>query len=239
DVEDARARPVIFAFNGGPGSSSVWLHLGFLGPRRVRIGDAAIPPQPPYETVENEHTVLDVSDVVLIDPVTTGWSRPVEGEDPKHFHGLEEDTRWVAEFIRLWLSRHRRWESPKFLVGESYGTTRAASLSGYLADKLGIYLNGVALISAVLMFQTTHSQLGNDLPYVLLLPTYAATAWYHRVVDRRRWKTVRALTDEVEKFALGEYASVLLRGSRSTQREREAVHRRLRQYTGLPADFLW
>ncbi|HZV50194.1 MAG TPA: peptidase S10 [Candidatus Dormibacteraeota bacterium] len=239
DVEDLRRRPVTFAFNGGPGSSSVWLHLGLLGPRRVRLGDEPIPPRPPYEAVENEHTVLDLSDLVLIDPVTTGWSRPVEGEEAKEFHGLDEDARWVAEFIRLWLSRHRRWESPRFLVGESYGATRAAALSLHLADRLGIALNGVALISPALAFQTMHPQLGNDLPYVLFLPGYAATAWYHGTIDRRRWGTVRELTDEVEDFALGEYASVLLRGSRASRREREAAHRGLRRYTGLPADFLW
>lgn len=238
DVKDARARPVTFVFNGGPGSSSTWLHLGLFGPRRVMIGDSTTPPPPPYRAVENAETLLDDSDLVFIDPVSTGWSREVEGEDPKQFHGLQEDTEAVAEFIRLWLSRNGRWESPKFVMGESYGTTRASSLAGYMADKLGIYLNGVALISAILYFQTTRPDPGNDLPYSLFLPSYAATAWYHGVIERRRWRKLRTLTDEVEEFALGEYASVLMRGSRASDAERQAVLEKLVRYTGLPEDFL-
>jgi len=170
--------------------------------------------------------------------VTTGWSRATDGEEAKQFYGLQEDTEAVAEFIRLWLSRNGRWESPKFVLGESYGTTRASSLAGYLADKLGIYLNGVALISAILLFQTARPDPGNDLPYVLFLPSYAAAAWYHRVVDRKRWRSLQALVDEVEAFALGEYASVLLRGSRASGAEHAAVLRKLAAYTGLPEAFL-
>ena len=238
DVKDARQRPVTFVFNGGPGSSSVWLHLGLFGPRRVVIGDSTVPPPPPYETVENDHSLLDDSDLVFIDPVTTGWSRGADEETAKQFHGLKEDTESVGEFIRLWLSRNHRWDSPKFVMGESYGTTRAASLAGHLTDKLGIYVNGVVLISAILAFQTARPDEGNDLPYVLFLPTMAATAWYHRRVDRGRWKSVRALTDEVEEFALGDYASVLLRGSRATEAERDAVVEKLARYTGLTPAFL-
>ncbi|HEX6547741.1 MAG TPA: peptidase S10 [Candidatus Dormibacteraeota bacterium] len=238
DVKDPSARPVTFAFNGGPGSSSVWLHLGLFGPRRVVIGEAPVAPPPPYRAVENEHTILDDSDLVMIDPVTTGWSRAVPGEDAKQFHGLKEDTESVAEFIRLWLSRNGRWESPKFLMGESYGTTRASALAGHLTDKLGIYINGIVLISAILLFIGARPDTGNDLPFVLILPTYAATAWYHRVLDRRRWRSVKALADEVEAFALGEYASVLLRGSRAGAGERRDVLERLACYTGLSERFI-
>ena len=238
DVKDPRTRPVTFAFNGGPGSSSVWLHLGLFGPRRVVFGDAATPPPPPYELVENEYTLLDDSDLVLIDPVTTGWSRAAEGEDGKQFHGLDEDTKWVGEFIRLWLSRNHRWESPKFLMGESYGTTRSASLSFHLADKLGIYVNGIALISTILFFQTARWQLGNDLPYVLFLPTMAATAWYHGRIDRTKHGSLRALVDEVEGFALGTYATTLLGGSRAGATEVDEVAGRLAEYTGLSREFI-
>lgn len=238
DAKAAGGRPVTFVFNGGPGSSSVWLHLGMFGPRRVVVGDSTTPPAPPYRAVENGETLLDDSDLVFIDPVTTGWSRAATTEEAKQFHGLQEDTESVAELIRLWLSRNGRWQSPKFLIGESYGTTRASSLAGHLADKHGVYLNGVALISAILLFQTARPDPGNDLPYVLFLPTYAATGWYHGTVDRKRWRSLRALTDEVEEFALGAYASLLLRESRASDAEREDVLRRLAAYTGLSDTFL-
>jgi len=237
-VRNASQRPVTFAFNGGPGSSSVWLHMGLFGPRRVPLGDADTPPAPPYRAIENEFSILDLSDLVMIDPVSTGFSRPVKKDEAKEFHGLEEDTESVGEFIRLWTSRNQRWESPKFVMGESYGTTRAASLAGHLTDKLGMYVNGVVLISTILLFQTARPDPGNDLPYVLMLPTYAATAWYHGLLDRRRWKTVRSLTDEVESFALGDYASFLMRDGRTSDSERTSVAERLARYSGLDLGFV-
>ena len=237
-VRDAAQRPVTFAFNGGPGSSSVWLHMGLFGPRRVPLGDADTPPVPPYRAIENEFSILDLSDLVMIDPVSTGFSRAVKKDDAKEFHGLQEDTESVAEFIRLWTSRNRRWESPKFVMGESYGTTRAAALAGHLTDKLGMYVNGVVLISTILLFQTARTDPGNDLPYALFLPTYAATAWYHGKLDRKRWKSLRALTDEVEEFALGEYASVLMRDGRTSEAERAAAAEKLARYSGLDRDFI-
>ena len=237
-ARNASQRPVTFAFNGGPGSSSVWLHMGLFGPRRVPLGDADTPPAPPYRAIENEFSILDLSDLVMIDPVSTGFSRPVKKDEAKEFHGLEEDTESVGEFIRLWTSRNQRWESPKFVMGESYGTTRAASLAGHLTDKLGMYVNGVVLISTILLFQTARPDPGNDLPYVLMLPTYAATAWYHGLLDRRRWKTVRSLTDEVESFALGDYASFLMRDGRTSDSERTSVAERLARYSGLDLGFV-
>jgi carboxypeptidase C (cathepsin A) len=237
-VRNIAQRPVTFAFNGGPGSSSVWLHMGLFGPRRVPLGDADTPPAPPYRAIENEFSILDLSDLVMIDPVSTGFSRPVKKDEAKEFHGLEEDTESVGEFIRLWTSRNRRWESPKFVMGESYGTTRAASLAGHLTDKLGMYVNGVVLISTILLFQTARPDPGNDLPYVLMLPTYAATAWYHGLLDRRRWKTVKSLTDEVETFALGDYASFLMRDGRTSDSERTSVAERLARYSGLDLGFV-
>lgn len=235
-VADPGARPITFAFNGGPGSSSVWLHMGLLGPRRIQLGDVETPPPPPYRVIENEYSLLDQTDLVFIDPVSTGYSRAVPGEDPKKFHGVAEDVEAVAEFIRLHTTRAKRWQSPKFVAGESYGTTRAAALSGHLLDRHGFYLNGVVLISTILMFQTVIPNPGNDLPYVLTLPTLAATAWYHKRVSG--FKELRTLTDEVEEFALSDYSRVLLLGSRGSDRQRAAVAAALARYTGLSRDFI-
>src|ERR1700722_936899 len=154
DVNDASKRPIMFTFNGGPGSASVWLHLGAFGPRRVEMGDAGALLPPPYKLVDNEYSLLDVTDLVFIDPVSTGYSRAVPGEAPKQFHGIEEDIESVGDFIRLYATRNKRWTSPKFLAGESYGTTRAAGLSGYLQQRYGMYLNGIILVSTILNFQT-------------------------------------------------------------------------------------
>jgi carboxypeptidase C (cathepsin A) len=236
-IPDLGRRPITFAFNGGPGSASLWLHMGIFGPRRIDLGDAVTPPAPPYRVIDNSHSLLDVTDLVFIDPISTGYSRAVAGEDPKQFHGVTEDVQTVAEFIRLHTTRALRWESPKFVAGESYGTTRAAALSGHLLDRHGLYLNGVMLISAILMFQTALPNAGNDLPYVLALPTMAATAWYHERLGSQ-FKSLRALTDEVEEFALNDYAQVLLRGSRATDRERATVAGRLSRYTGISRDFI-
>src|SRR5580700_9089645 len=149
DITDVAERPIMFTFNGGPGSASVWLHLGAFGPRRVEMGDAGALLPPPYKLVDNESSLLDISDLVFIDPVTTGYSREVPGENANQFHGIEEDVRSVGDFIRLYATRNKRWASPKFIAGESYGTTRAAGLSGYLQQRYGMYLNGIVLISSV------------------------------------------------------------------------------------------
>jgi carboxypeptidase C (cathepsin A) len=187
--------------------------------------------------IDNDASLLDVSDLVFIDPVSTGYSRAAAGQEARQFHGLREDLESVGEFIRLYTSRAGRWASPKFVVGESYGTTRAAGLALHLADRHGMHVSGVGLISAVLMFQTVRPALGNDLAHVLSLPTYAATAWYHRRLDPR-FGDLRALTDEVEEFALGDYASTLLRGRRTTDTMRTSVVDRLATYTGLSRAFL-
>ena len=170
DDADKSRRPVTFAFNGGPGSSSIWLHLGALGPKRVVLGPNGEQMPPPYRLTDNEDSLIEFTDLVFIDPVTTGYSRNAPGEDPKQFHGLEGDLNSVADFIRLYTSKFDRWGSPKFLAGESYGTTRAAGLAEVLLDQ-GIYLNGITLISSVLNFETISFSPGNELPYVLYLPT--------------------------------------------------------------------
>ncbi len=179
DSDDPASRPVTFAFNGGPGSSSVWLHLGLLGPRRVLFGDAGDLLPPPYGLADNAQTLLRHSDLVFIDPVSTGFSRPVKGEKPADFHGYGGDIESVGEVIRLWTTRNDRWMSPKYLCGESYGTTRAAGLARHLQERYGMYLNGLMLISAVLDFGTVRFGGGNDDPYAMYLPTYAAVAHYH------------------------------------------------------------
>lgn len=235
---DGRPRPLSFAFNGGPGSSSVWLHLGLLGPRRVALqADGALPP-PPYRLIDNPHTLLTVSDLVLIDPVSTGYSRAAAGEKPEQFHAFEKDIATVGEFIRLYTTRYGRWDSPIYLIGESYGTTRAAGLSGYLQQEVGLYLSGIALISSVLDFQTLSFEPNNDLPYLLYLPTYAATAWYHGRLGAAQALSLAELTAEAEEYAMGEYAVALLQGDRLPAARSTASAERLAALTGLTAEFV-
>ncbi len=238
DVEDKTTRPLTFSFNGGPGSSSVWLHLGVLGPRRVLMDEIGNPLPPPYRLVDNEYSLLDVTDLVFIDPVSTGYSRAVPGEKPKQFHGFKKDIESVGDFIRLYATRYKRWTSPKFLIGESYGTTRAAGLSGYMQDRHGMYLNGIMLVSSVLNFQTLAFNVGNDLPYVLFLPTYTATAWYHKQLPEELQASLRATLDEVEAFALGEYLPALMRGGALSTDERQQIVEKLAHYTGLSEDYV-
>lgn len=235
-VEDKSRRPLTFSFNGGPGSSSVWLHLGLLGPRRVVMGDAGSLLPPPYGLTDNEFSLLDTTDLVFIDPVSTGYSRPVEGQKAKEFHDFKKDIESVGDFIRLFTTRYGRWLSPKFLIGESYGTTRAAGLSGYLQERHGLYLNGIMLVSAVLDFSTLEFEPGNDLPYILFLPTYAATARYHGKVRSR--KPLKAFLAEVEKFAFGEYASALSKGAAMSKRQQRLIAERLARYTGLRREYI-
>ncbi len=238
DVEDRRRRPLTFSFNGGPGSASVWLHLGVLGPRRAALDDVGNPQPPPYCLVDNAYTLLDQTDLVFIDPVSTGFSRAVPGEKARDFHGFKKDIESVGDFIRLYTSRYQRWTSPKFLIGESYGTTRAAGLSGYLQERHGLYLNGLMLISAILNFQTASFDTGNDLPYPLFLPGYAATAWYHRRLAPELQQDLQAMLREVEAFALGDYALGLLKGATLPADERARLAERLARYTGLSRDYV-
>jgi carboxypeptidase C (cathepsin A) len=238
DVEGKAQRPITFSFNGGPGSSSVWLHLGALGPRRVRMGDVGNLLPPPYGLTDNPESILDVTDLVFIDPMLTGYSRAVVGEKAKEYLNFKKDIESVGDFIRLYTTRYQRWLSPKFLIGESYGTTRAAGLSGYLQDRHGLYLNGIMLVSSILDFGTADFQPGNDLPHILYLPTFAATAWYHHRLDAALQKDLHALLDEVETFALGEYTSALMKGAALNAKERAAIIKRLARYTGLSADYL-
>ena len=238
EVEDLRERPVTFSFNGGPGSSSVWLHLGLLGPRRVDMRDTELTP-PPYGLTDNEFSLLDETDLVFIDPVGTGYSRAVTGEKAKEFHTFKKDISSVGDFIRLYSTRYGRWGSPKFLAGESYGTTRAAGLAGYLQERHGLYLNGLMLISVVLDFTTLLFNHNNVLPNILYLPTYAATAWYHKKLGPKlQDKPLKKLLDEVETFTLDEYAPALLKGSGLDDKARTRLTRKLARYTGLSEDYV-
>ena len=239
DVSDTAKRPVTFTFNGGPGSASIWLHLGAFGPRRVEMGDAGALLPPPYKLVDNESSLLDLTDLVFIDPVSTGYSRAVPGEALKQFHGIQQDIESVGDFIRLYATRNKRWSSPKFLAGESYGTTRAAGLSGYLQQRYGLYLNGIILISSILNFQTAEFDTGNDLPYVLYLPTYTAIAWYHKKLpaDLQSGGLQKAV-DESRNFAAHEYTDALMSGDNLPAARRTDIAQKLSRLTGLPADYL-
>jgi carboxypeptidase C (cathepsin A) len=235
DGAEPGSRPVTFAFNGGPGSSSVWLHLGLLGPRRVLMGDAGALLPPPYGLADNAQSLLAHSDLVFIDPVSTGYSRAVKGGKAKDYHGYTGDVESVGEIIRLWTSRHSRWLSPKYLCGESYGTLRAAALAQHLHKRYGMTLNGLLLISATLDLGTLEFAGDNDLPFALYLPTYAAVAHYHGLHGDRPLAEVLA---EAEAFAADGYPTALARGARLTGPEREEAVATVARLTGLSTDYV-
>jgi carboxypeptidase C (cathepsin A) len=212
--------------------------LGLLGPRRVLTGDVGAGQRPPYRLADNEYTLLLHSDLVFIDPVSTGYSRAVQGEEAKQFHGLEADIESVGDFIRLFVTRYQRWSSPKFLIGESYGTTRAAGLSGHLQEKHGMYLNGLMLVSVILNWQTASFTPGNDLPYALYLPSYSATAWYHGKLDAQSQADLHRTLAEAEAFAEGDYTLALMQGDRLPPEQRHHIVERLAYFTGLTPDYI-
>ncbi len=230
-------RPLTFSFNGGPGSASIWLHMGALGPRRVKLNDDGSLPAPPFQLVDNEATWLDLTDIVFIDPVNTGYSRATKPELTKKFLGLEGDIASTGEFIRIYLTRNERWTSPLFLAGESYGTTRAAGLSGYLIDH-GIAFNGIVLLSTVLNFQTILFTKGNDLPFTLILPSYTATAWYHKKLPPDLQKDLHKALTESEAWALSGYAEILAKGDRLSASERDTAITKLSRLTGLSQQYI-
>jgi carboxypeptidase C (cathepsin A) len=226
-------RPVMFCFNGGPGSSSVWLHLGAFGPRRVKMNEDGTLPPLPFGLVDNEYSILDGSDLVFIDPVATGFSRPGKDEKPDQFFGDSADLDSVGEFIRLWTTRHERWLSPKYLCGESYGVFRAAGLADHLRSRYGMYLSGLVLVSGVLDFGTIIFQPGNDLPFPLFLPAYTAAAQFHKKLPPDLQPDLPKALAEAREFAKGEYASALQQGKSLPADERKKVVAELARLTGL------
>ncbi len=237
-VEDRAARPLTFVFNGGPGSASIWLHMGAIGPRRVRMEKEGWTPRPPWALEANEQTWLDASDLVFVDPVGTGYSRAAKEELDKKYWSFQGDIDSVGEFIRLYLGRYERWQSPLFLAGESYGTTRAAGLAGHLVDK-GIAFNGIVLISTALDLRPIFFTRSDDLPFQLFVPTYAATAWYHQRLDRDlQERSIQDLTAEVKAWSETELTVALMKGDRLGDDERRRVARKLARYTGLEPGYV-
>jgi carboxypeptidase C (cathepsin A) len=231
------SRPLTFCFNGGPGSASIWLHMGLMGPKKI-LFDAEGYAQPPFQYVLNEHSFLDETDLVFIDPISTGYSRAGHNEDPKKYHEVMEDIKSVAEFIRLYTTRFNRWDSPKFLAGESYGTMRAAALANYLHEEHFYDLNGVLLISSILDFQTLHYSIGNELPYILYLPSFTAAAWYHQKLPEQLMGNLEKTLEEASHFALNDYAIALLQGDRLQPEKRKEIVKKMALYTGMPEEYV-
>jgi carboxypeptidase C (cathepsin A) len=237
----AGQRPITFLFNGGPGSSSVWLHMGAFGPKRVLTSDDSHSPAAPYKLVDNDYSLLDVSDLVFVDAPGTGFSHLRGTDKEKAFYGVDEDGHAFANFIVEFLSRHGRWNSPKYLFGESYGTTRASVVSYVLENEKSLDLNGVILLSAFLAYDDSvdspQYNPGVDQPYVLALPTYAATAWYHHKLPNQPASLEQFLT-EVEQFALGDYWRALMEGNKLSAERKTAIAAKLHDYTGLPTQYI-
>ncbi|HXI04171.1 MAG TPA: hypothetical protein VNI57_13430 [Candidatus Saccharimonadales bacterium] len=237
DVKDAGRRPLTFAYNGGPGSSSIWLHMGALGPRRIVTEDAQPTPPPPYHVEDNAYSILDRTDLVMIDPVGTGLSRAVGDHKPEEFWGVDPDIASVGQFIKQYVSDHDRWNSPKYLLGESYGTTRSAGVVDYLQTREGMAFNGVVLVSVALDIEAIFDWQGNDRPYPLFLPTFAAVAYYHKVLPDQPAE-LGPFLDEVRAFAAGPYVQALMKGDKLSDSERDAVAETIHRYTGLSTDYI-
>jgi len=237
-ITDMRSRPVTFCYNGGPGSATIWLHMGTLGPKRVQMAEEGFQPAPPYRLVENEHSLLDVTDIVAIDAMSAGFSRAVEGEDPKQFHGVQQDIEAFSEFIRLYITKFNRWSSPKYLLGESYGTVRSAGVSKELQSRHGIELNGIVLVSSVIDFSTLRDAPGNDIHYAGFLPTYTVTAWYHKMLPADVQGSLEDIMDEAREFAFGDYLLALTKGNRLTPREIDDMAQKVARLTGLSPEFI-
>jgi len=237
DGQDPAKRPLTFAFNGGPGSASIWLHMGALGPRRVVLQPDGFMPPAPYRMEDNPYTLLDKSDLVLIDAIGTGFSRAEDAEMFKKFWGVKGDIESFSEFIRLYLSRNERWASPLFILGESYGTTRAAGIAGYLADR-GISFNGITLLSTVLNFETLEDNNTNDQPYIFLIPSFTMIAGYHHKLAPDLAQDMNKARQEAEQWASTEYEQALDKGDSLTPQEREKVIDQLARFTGLTKEVI-
>jgi carboxypeptidase C (cathepsin A) len=232
-AKDASSRSITFCFNGGPGASAVWLHLGGLGPRRVDLPPDGLSPATAVKVVDNPNSILDATDLVFVDPVSTGLSRAAKGEKPEQFFGVDEDIQAVGEFVRLFTTREQRWASPKFFCGESYGVTRVAGLAQYLQDKHGLYADGLMLMSGLLSFQTISPDISNDLPFVVFLPGLTATAHFHRKLPPDLQADLQKAVAESRAFAQGDYTLALMQGAALPDDQRRQIAEKLARYTGL------
>src|ERR1043166_5519224 len=237
DGADAAKRPLTFAFNGGPGSATIWLHMGALGPRRAALKPEGFMPPAPYHIEDNPYTLLDKSDLVFIDAMSTGFSRAANNEMAKKYMGVQGDIRAFGEFIRLYLTRNERWNSPLFLFGESYGTTRAAGLAGYLADR-GVAFNGITLLSMALTFQTLEFSKSNDEPYVLLIPSFTMIAGYHHKLAADLAGDMNKARQMAEQWAATDYTQALAKGDALTPDERAKVVADMSRFTGLSKEVI-
>lgn len=231
-----RTRPVMFAYNGGPGSASMWLHMGILGPQRTKVADVSFNTEPPFERVNNEYSVLDKADLVMIDPVGTGFSRPAGEAKGEDFWGVDDDIKSVSDFIARWVTENGRWQAPKYLLGESYGGIRSGGVSYDLLNRHSIALNGVILVSPYMDFVGGNAGMRMDQPYINYFTTYAATAWYHKVSEYRP-DSLSEFLASAEKFVETSYAPLLLKGNRASKAERDAVLADMQKFTGISADY--
>lgn len=236
-VSDRSRRPVTFCFNGGPGSASLWLHIGGLSPRRIELRPDELNPTS-WKLTPNPWSIIDQTDLVFIDPVSTGFSRPENRDDKGDFHGYQHDVESVSEFIRLWTAEQGRWSSPQYILGESYGGIRGAAAANHLRSAHNYRVEGLIFVSPVIDFQTIRFAEANDLPYITFLPSYAAVAWHHERVDREKYPTLESILKAAETFALGEYAAALLQGDRLPKKQRRKVLARLSELTGLSTQYL-
>jgi len=237
DVKDLSTRPIAFLYNGGPGSSTMWLHMGSFGPKRIFTVNGEFTPPAPYKLTDNTETLLDKADLVFIDAMGTGFSHIVGKGTERDFYGVDEDAQSFAQFIVTYLSRNDRWNSPKFLIGESYGTFRSAVLGNLLQSRYLVHLNGIVLISSILDIGSTSPRAGDDRPYVGFLPSYAAVAWYHKALKQRP-ANLEGFVEEARKFAAGEYSAALFKGANLSAAEKAAVAKRMSYFTGLSEDYL-
>ncbi|HVZ50188.1 MAG TPA: hypothetical protein VG916_15500 [Gemmatimonadaceae bacterium] len=239
DGEDAKTRPISFLYNGGPGAATIWLHMGSFAPKHVRMADEGFQPAPPFTLEDNENTLLASTDMVFVDAISTGYSRTAPGISSAQFHGQDGDLRAFGEFINGWLTTYSRWNSPKYLIGESYGTIRSAGLSRELQQRHGIDLNGIVLISSLLTYQTLDPEPDNDVAWAANVETFAADAWYHKkLAPDLQAKTVKQVVDEARTFAWGEYMTALTRGSTLGDAERAAMAAKYARLTGVSARFV-
>jgi len=239
DGEDAKTRPISFLYNGGPGAATIWLHMGSFAPKRVQMAEDGFQPAPPFKLEDNESSLIDVTDMVFVDAISTGYSRTAKGVSAAQFHGQTGDIRAFGEFINGWLSTYNRWPSPKYLIGESYGTIRSAGLSAELQQRHGIDLNGIVLISSLLTYQTLSPSPDNDIAYAANIETFTADAWYHKKLPADlQGLTIKQVVDQSRTFAWGDYMAALTKGNALTDAEKTAMAQKLARFTGLSPQFI-